>query len=277
MGEHRKARTMKRRQSHEVFLWSDDEQAFVEYFVDSKLRWIRVGSVPWKDLDDVLRSRLREHKTVSWLEFDHSFVPAKTPVPLGHGEYVAPNSNAAGQFMFVQTLWKMVPDARTKLLALADDAQADVEAVRLWADRFSLLGDWLIDGAVLLVEAWRRSAESRGVIWQWTIPADDGWEGPIPRAWDPLIETEADYNAFLERYKSSVRATAEEKGLVKTPVKRHVDHFQWLVAHQVMGLSYSEIAERFGPASGLTESSVGQAIVETANQIGLTLRSAPKR
>jgi hypothetical protein len=60
----------------------------VEYFVDSKCRRIRVGTVVTKDFDRVLQSRLREPNAVNWFDFDLPYVPAKTPVVLGDGEYV---------------------------------------------------------------------------------------------------------------------------------------------------------------------------------------------
>ena len=190
---------------------------------------------------------------------------------------MAAGGRCEARFVFVQTLWTMVPEARARLEALAEDPRDTSFAVKAWADNLRLSVDWVIEGASMLVEAWREHPESRGVIWMWNVPPGTAWDGPAPRPWDPLAETESDYDAYLRRYVSSVRALAEGKGLRRTPVKRTPEHFRWLIDHQVNGMTYAQIAQRYGSASGLADASVGQALSDTAALIGLPLRPAPKR
>ncbi len=51
-------------------------------------------------------------------------------------------------------------------------------------------------------------------------------------------------------------------------------HFRWLADYQVGGLSYSEVAKKYGQYS---QSTVGRIIKRTATLVGLVLRSPGKR
>jgi hypothetical protein len=175
--------------------------------------------------------------------------------------------------MFVETLWNRLPQSRQDLKQIADrdGARDDVES---WATALNISDDWFITGALWLVEAWQQYPESDGVIWQWA-PRALILEWESPRCWNPLMETERDFDDEIARYKSRIRARAAELGLRSSPNLRRPDHFQWLVEHQVLRRTYAEIAATY--RDGLGESSVGQAITGLAAEIGLTLRTAPLR
>jgi hypothetical protein len=220
--------------------------------------------------------QMRNRRTVKSTNFYSPFVQRGDRLLLGLGEYV-PRPNHYAQCVFIETLWRLVPEARTELEQLADSDEFDPRSIDSWAERFHLSNDWVIDGATMLVEAWREYPESRQAIWQSSVPSHRQGEGEQPRRWNPLLETEAEYDEYIEEYKSSIRQEAKAAGFLDTPIKRNREHFDWLVAHQVLVRTYEQIAEEYGSGDGITEASIGRAIVETAKQIHLTLRSAPKR
>jgi hypothetical protein len=93
--------------------------------------------------------------------------------------------------------------------------------------------------------------------------------------WDPTHETQRAFkdrvNGLLGQYLEEVAALASERGLVLAPVKRELEHFEWLARFQVGGESFLQIG-----ASGVSISAVEQAVRRTAKTIGLALRPLPR-
>lgn len=88
-----------------------------------------------------------------------------------------------------------------------------------------------------------------------------------------LDKCEIELEAFLDERERQ----AEEGGLVRTPEKRKLEHFIWLVEHQINGLTYREIVEKYQDENGMDIRKISEAITSTASLIGLTLRSAQGR
>ncbi len=112
-----------------------------------------------------------------------------------------------------------------------------------------------------------------------------GVEGPLSfqhAAWYPFWETRTAYEerarkAFDEALRCHLDAgeeSATQAGFVRSPEKRGqfkarpLQHFKWLVCYQIQGRSRKEIADEYGRA----KTSVSDALRNTANLIGLTLR-----
>ncbi len=209
--------------------------------------------------------------------FDSAYVGPRTPVTLGFGDYVSADGNDAARFVFAETLWNVVPEAKEALLAIARSSSVDDAAVRDWAAYLNISDAWFIEGATELVHAWRAGA-SEDLSWAWPASTSPTTQWASPRAWNPILETEALFDMYIASYKREVRAAAEAAGLVAAPIKRNPEaQFRWLVLHQVRNMTYPRIAEMEQSASGLTESSVGQAIQSLASMLGLRLRLAPGR
>lgn len=81
----------------------------------------------------------------------------------------------------------------------------------------------------------------------------------------------------LEAFLDERERRAEDGGLVRTPEKRKLEHFVWLVEHQINGLMYREIAEKYQDENGIEIRKISEAITSTASWIGLTLRPAQGR
>ena len=69
----------------------------------------------------------------------------------------------------------------------------------------------------------------------------------IRPGWDILTETESSFrdrvDTALTSYIERSKQLAEARGLVETPEKRQLSHFDWLALYQVNRWSYAKIAD----------------------------------
>ena len=233
------------------------------------------------------RAKKKPRLHVASLHFDRNFAGPNPRVTLAFGEYVQPANNPGARYVFIQTLWAVVPEALQKLLQIADDQDVDPQKVAHWAKSLNLSDQWILDGALELVRVWQTTRSSRpdplsrpedklpkGIVWSEPVAPLLSW--PAPRPWDPLHEIATDYQAYLKRYVLDIRQRATQLGLEPSPVKRNIEHVRWLVRHQVLGESYGQIASDT-PDVAVDINTIGEAIQTTANVIGLRLRAASGR
>jgi hypothetical protein len=77
----------------------------------------------------------------------------------------------------------------------------------------------------------------------------------------------------LDRKLDVIEAPWKIHCFVPTPVKRHLEHFDWLVFYQIIGRSHGEIVARVrAQVVRISRQVVAKAVKETANFAGLTLR-----
>jgi hypothetical protein len=188
-------------------------------------------------------------------------------VRLGTGDFTsAKAANPHARWLFLMAVERCVPEA---LAALARVYGTDTAALDAWAQRWGFTDDWARRIASLHVTLWRENPTLAG-RWQ-IVSAAVAWE-PIPAAvsWNPVAETEA---AFRERVNTYI-AACKRNGLMPTPTKEDVRHFEWLALHHVAGdYPYQRIVERYQDADGSPDvSAVSRAMKQTAALVGITLR-----
>jgi hypothetical protein len=113
-------------------------------------------------------------------------------------------------------------------------------------------------------------------------------DGNPADVWDPFMEPravakqrlmsvfETELDHLLDRIEEPWRSDRYEP----TVVKRHPEHFDWVVHYQVLGKSYGTIQRTLAPAT--SRQGISKAIRDTAALVGLTLRQpnragAPKK
>ena len=165
--------------------------------------------------------------------------------------------------------------------------------VRSWCLNLNLREPWFEKWALFFVCArrWREEAgDNIGSIFEgadylfeaarkrWPRLADASVPLQAPKKWDPQFETKQQY---LERCETSLHDQLEQSckeraietaalGFDKVPVKRGIDVFFWLAAHQTLGYSTTKIAA----VEDRDRTTVGDRIAELATKIGLDIRSS---
>ncbi|MGG4498442.1 hypothetical protein [Brevibacillus reuszeri] len=106
-------------------------------------------------------------------------------------------------------------------------------------------------------------------------------------AWHPTEDTWTEFNNLLnqmfENYKRAYRQRTEEylekHGYKADKLKREAIHYRWIAEYQILGKSYSEIANFYtehanedSKCDGYNSDTVYRAVKDTASLIGLTLR-----
>ena len=162
-----------------------------------------------------------------------------------------------------------------------------------WAKAFNLLVPWAFRAAMLTLHDWIYtpgfdpmrdqlawshrtdlappliSAKEREFVFR-----TDGWNVLYDTRDHAANVLRAEFEQFLQAYLDQMEALAEAQGWVRTPKKMHqrgrdpVQHFEWLALYQcTAGNTYKSI----GDDCRVTQQTVGDAVRETAEQIGLPL------
>ena len=136
----------------------------------------------------------------------------------------------------------------------------------------------------------RSSSKTRAIPTTLDLPEidctyPDGSPAPV---WDPFHESRAAakqqlmklLEVALDQFLDGIEKPWKSTCYIPTPVKRHPEHFDWVVHYQVLGRSYGTIQKTLAP--GVSRQAIAKAVKETAELIGLTLRGpnrpgAPRR
>lgn len=107
------------------------------------------------------------------------------------------------------------------------------------------------------------------------------WDG----LWQDWAEIEAAmrnaFDAYIPHYRALVEGLIQQSGMQPAEHRRNIDHLNWLIRYQVLGLSRREIAERLSDTAQnvndladdeITEDAVRKAIKDWANLLELPLR-----
>lgn len=169
------------------------------------------------------------------------------------------------------------------------NARFDI-ALCKWGKCHHLTDKWIFSEALKTLEAWQRSGPSG----DWACARDE-YQPDVEmyedeRAfhftfdpWDAASDTRASYKkkvresfkAWLDDY---CERTEESHGDDdKAYDSRKAVHFVWLVEHQINGLRYEDIAQKYQDEKGLEIGQISEAVTRLANMIGLTLRPARRR
>jgi len=157
-----------------------------------------------------------------------------------------------------------------------------------WGHRYRLDADWCVDRALQTLRAWHRLPVESPLRSEWDheavgyfLPASAGqrqfiFEHP---GWqltaDGMTQSDAErtirasFEIQLSEYFESMRALAHAADLERTPEKRRLVHFDWLVYYQVELWSQQEIAAE----AGVDRTTVRDALQTAARETGLTLRN----
>lgn len=203
------------------------------------------------------------------------------------------------RWLFLSEVRKLHPEILERLRSEVAPVSADDrrEALLGWQQRFCLTEPWIHSEATMTLEWWYWWQDLNGeaplrwrfeleMVNQWTRRRDDrmAWiEGtytfqPPPISWSPPQESARDViqrcEAELGRAAANFaeRVRGHEEYAVFRRFRRQqaatLHHYRWLIAKQVEGRSYPEIAERFGVHKG----TVGREVLNLARSLGLTPR-----
>lgn len=176
------------------------------------------------------------------------------------------------------------------LTVAADDVPAARElreAVLTWSRRYHLNAEWCLERALQTLRAWHRLPADSRLRSEWDHEAvtiflpvsvdqrrftftHPGWELTTDNVTRAELErvVRAAFEAHLSDYLDSMETLAHAAGMERTPQKRRLDHFDWLVYYQVERWSHQEIAEE----AGVDRTTVRDGLKTTAREIGLRLR-----
>ncbi len=141
------------------------------------------------------------------------------------------------------------------------------EALKVWAERFKLRDEWLMDLAIdhLCPPPWNEQP-------LFSFPAASAAPRLSLIPWDATVEprtqARARMQALIEQHLDQVENQAAAQGLEPTPERRQPRHFHWLAGYQISGWSQNRIAK----AAGTDPAGVVRAIHDLADFLGLTLR-----
>ena len=163
------------------------------------------------------------------------------------GEMIPAGPNAKAQQQFLVSVRRSVSDAVAELMTVARAQTGvrytDEQRFLSWSLKWHFYTDqWLRVYARRMVQFWRtQQDESKWPIF-WGALTHSYRPPVVPPfpSWDPTEETEIDVRARFERYLAAVKQTP---GLEMTPVKRTLEHFDWLALHHVGGLDFPTLAE----------------------------------
>lgn len=172
---------------------------------------------------------------------------------------------------------------------LSMEQETIAQSLQSWGKRHNLSDRWIIKTALSTLQHWNRIVPVRPNQphrLEWKLPPVT-YYSPLQaqpftfEGWDPGSHPWKDYSQRLleelKQYRIGVEKTLEGW---KKPRKLELDHFDWLVRYQVLGLSYLKIS-RFhnlendlDPESGKKRVKAG--IRDKAERIDLTLRPGGK-
>jgi len=174
--------------------------------------------------------------------------------------------------------------------------QGLAESLLGWAQRHRLTDRWLLDATLRNLGDWS-TKESCGEALRWQYPCcygtvqDSGrvvvsgigveiLAGPDlavqPPVYFPATETRATYLSRVRLYCEITENVVEGQGFKPSRKKRNSKHLDWLVRYQIQNWSHRKIADHHGAKQTLTETAIGKALHQTADLIGITLRSPHK-
>ncbi|MFI5399120.1 MAG: hypothetical protein ACHQ9S_26615 [Candidatus Binatia bacterium] len=209
------------------------------------------------------------------------FQGIKAPLPEVHNVLEDIRGGMTGAQVWPQVPWKLTPELE--------------QALTSWQSKYNLTEMWCRERALWTLARWRREANARGKQWEYSepqpalrvIPGDDpaaclardwplpfelrlwGWD-PRHERWDSWI-TRADIDGKLSAYRRRVEEAVGQAGLVRTPGKRELPHFEWLARHQVQGWSYEKIRREYNIWERKT---IEDGVKRTAAMAGVALQNA---
>lgn len=159
-----------------------------------------------------------------------------------------------------------------------------------WGRCYHLTDEWIFSEALKTLDLWYRS----GVASDWTC-ASQGYAPDVEmydeqqafrftfEPWDAAVDTRPSYKdkvgiafkAWLDDYCERIEEAHD--GGRKAYDSRKPIHFVWLVEHQINGLRYEDIAQKYQDKKGLDLRLISEAVTRLAKMIGLTLRPARRR
>ncbi len=192
--------------------------------------------------------------------------------------------NPSAQWLDLEAVRGCVPKCLEELAAISPqlpDGQPSTSAkyqhegpLRDWAKRWNLTDLWLFRVARRTAYAWRKESRLRGRCWSYIVVFRKP-QFPFPPRWDPVLETENDWRARVDAYAAGLKGIP---GIERAPIKRTLEHFEWLARYQVEKWTQAGIAQYYQDENGQPDiPGVSRALKETAKLVGVTLRQAPGR
>lgn len=201
------------------------------------------------------------------------------------------------RWLFLSEVRRRHPEVLESLREDVDPAADRREALLAWQKGFCLTEPWIHAEASLTLEWWCWWRDLNGQVplrWrfelemvnQWTRRRDErlawiegtytfqpptiSWSPPQESAREVIARCDAELQRAAADFAERVRGHEEYAALRRLSRERPalLQHCRWLIAKQVEGRSYPEIAERFG----VHEGTVGREVRELARTLGLTLR-----
>lgn len=184
--------------------------------------------------------------------------------------------------LFLVRAAKLEPDLLTTLRAV-DDSESAMQA---WAARWHLADLWCV---LLAADTKRWWADHEGAD-GWGFENSIACAGHFPCRIEPLrfgpfyydptrLRCEdfqkhvlAEVRGALKQYCDRVAADAAMAGLKRTPRKREIEHFDWLVRYQIKGESFASIAKTSSYKFTGGRQTIRKAVVELAHYLALSLR-----
>ena len=180
-------------------------------------------------------------------------------------------------------------ELQPKLLASLRKVSAnDERALSTWAESWHLTDRWCKLLACDTLRWWAANPDTKG----WNFESRGIFAGFFPFRIEPLNfgpfyhdpsrrrqrdfkrEVLQKVNEAIEAYCYQIEADALAAGLQRSPRRRDVVHFDWLVRYQVLGESYASIAKCSAYRFNGGRQTIHKAVVELAKYIELTLRSS---
>jgi len=172
----------------------------------------------------------------------------------------------------VRALWEVGELSRSRTSAGAD------EALSAWTARWNLSAPWMIDAGWETCVFWLKHPETlRMGSPEWSpetmarlkpVPAEDR----VLEGWDPSLEQEQAFRQRVEQHIERVKDYAAGQGWRAALEDTTGWRFDWLVWHQVIGLSWNEISLK-DPGSPAREA-VRASVLRTAELIDLPIRDS---
>jgi len=158
-------------------------------------------------------------------------------------------------------------------------------ALRKWGKCWNLTDSWCLNWAFerIRLVRWRASNEKYIFLGGVKLTSGPPFKAEAFRFEMPGLDHRQDWKSFeqqakkrfrdeLKAYKERVTRTAELQGYVRTPELRTQEHFFWLACYQVKGKRFIDVWKSLPRGDNRSKQAVHKAIVDLAEQIGLTLR-----
>jgi hypothetical protein len=165
-------------------------------------------------------------------------------------------------------------------------AANDERELASWARRWRLTDPWCVVLARDTIRWWASQPDSRG--WEFQTQGISIGSFPFPIQpltldefyYDPTYRRRGDFKRYvldkvdeaLKHYCDQVETDALAAGLIRSPKKRDIEHFDWLARYQVRGESFASIAQTASYKFRGGRQTVRKAVVELAEYLSLKLR-----